>query len=107
MRGGSVRVTPLGWALIALAVAGLALATLGPSSVQPWAFVGAAIAVALMLGGWNARSGRWGAKSLAERREEFHPENRGAETDDPAAAADVDALWQRERARRRADGRGP
>jgi hypothetical protein len=102
-----VRVTPLGWGLIALVVAGLALAAFGPASVQPWALVGAAIAVALMVGGWRARSGPWGTKSLAERREEFGPEDRSGEPGGADAGVDVDALWQRERARRRADGRGP
>jgi hypothetical protein len=94
---GSMRVTPVGWLLLVVAVVSLGLALFGSHSVQAPALIVAAAAVFVMvLGAFPGGLRGAGFRYLGSRSE---PEAQ--------ALNDVDdqAAWQRERERREHDGR--
>jgi hypothetical protein len=95
----SFTITPLGTVLLVVFVAALGVFAIGPSQAQAPAFVVAVLLLTGMLGS-NLPQGPGGRiRSLAERRREFHPDDRAEDPAPPLAQAAEDELWRKERER--------
>lgn len=99
-RLGSIHVTGLGWVVLLLIPASLAVFVFGPSGAQaPALIVAALLLLAVVGGGFSRRSGLTGVERAAS---EFPSKRRSepieTEAYDPGA-------WQRERERREGDAR--
>ncbi len=77
-------------------VAAFAVFAIGPSKAQGPALI---VAVLLLMGVLGSSLPDWRAKSLAERRREFHPDDRADDPAPPLTRAAEDELWRNERKR--------